>query len=103
MLNHSAGICNRNRRQIQDVGRRLRFAIIYLQEAVRRQMEGGTVPMYRRTNARIYDKVERSQEETPKRDSQSASPDIIAARRKAGPGRTTRKRGGKSPVSFQPS
>src|SRR5689334_21417799 len=41
------------------------------------------------------DKVERSQEETPKRDTQSASPGIIAARRKAGPGRTTRKRGGK--------
>jgi hypothetical protein len=37
--------------------------------------------LYRRTKARIYDKVKKSQEETPKRDTQSASPDIIAARR----------------------
>ena len=52
---------------------------------------------------RICDKVEMSQEETPKRDTQSASLGIIAARRRAGPGRTTRKRGGKSPEPFQPS
>jgi len=70
---------------------------------VRRRTEGETVPVYRRTNARIYDKVKMSKEETPKRDTQSASPDIIAARREAGLGRTARKRGGKSPEPFQPS
>ena len=34
---------------------------------------GETVPVCRRTNLRIYDKVKRSQEEMPKRDAQSAS------------------------------
>jgi hypothetical protein len=44
---------------------------------------GKTVIAYQRICARICDKVERSQELTPERDTQSASPDIIAVRRKA--------------------
>ena len=56
--------------------------------------------VYRRTNTRIYDKVKRLQEETPKRDTQSASPDIIAARRKAGPGRRLESATGNLPNRF---
>jgi CheY-like chemotaxis protein len=59
-----------------------------------------TIPVYRLTNTRIYDKVKRLQEETPKRDTQSASPDIIAARRKAGPGRRLENATGNLPNRF---
>jgi len=59
-----------------------------------------TILVYRRTNTRIYDKVKRLQEETPKRDTQSASPDIIAARRKAGPGRRLESATGNLPNRF---
>src|SRR5262245_8239668 len=65
--------------------------------------KGEPLPVCRRTKARIYDKVKRSQEGSPKRDTQGASPDIIAARLKAGLGRTARKRDGKSPEPFRPS
>ena len=100
MLSHSAEICKRRDADSFKTSEGVSASPHYHYIVTRSRApvhRSGKRSLCRRTNTRIYDKVKRSQEETPKRDTQSASPDIIAARRKAGPGRTTRKREGNLP------
>jgi len=106
MLSHSVEICKQRDAdsfKMSEGASALPLSLYSYKKPCSGTQKWETVPVCRITKTRIYDKVKKSQEETPKRDTQSASPDIIAARRKAGPGRTTRKRGGIAPEPFQPS
>jgi len=106
MLSHSVEICKRRDANIYKTSEGVStwpLALYSYKKPSAGAQKWETILVYRRPNTRIYVKVKRLQEETPKRDTQSASPDIIAARRKASPGRTTRKRDGKSPEPFRPS